>query len=99
MPATGQDIARRLGIKNYSLDQLYLPYVSVRFGVWYFAQDLKLFDEPIYALAAYNAGTTSTKDWQRPDLDLAIEEINVSQTALYVRLVYSNWRQYQAIYR
>ncbi|MDE3089113.1 MAG: tetratricopeptide repeat protein [Chloroflexota bacterium] len=99
MPPTGQDIARRLGVRNFSLDQLYLPYISIRFGVWYFAQDLKLFDEPIYALAAYNAGTGRVKDWQRPDLDLAVEEISLSETAQYVRIVYSNWRQYQAIYK
>jgi len=99
MPPTGQDIARRLGVKNFSLDQLYLPYISIRFGVWYFAQDLKQFDEPIYALAAYNAGSGRVKDWQRPDLDLAVEEIGLSETALYIRIVYSNWRQYQAIYK
>jgi soluble lytic murein transglycosylase len=99
MPSTGQDIARRLGAKNFSLDDLYLPYISIRFGVWYFAQDLNRFNEPIYALAAYNAGTGRVKDWQRADLDLAVEEISLSETSLYVRLVYSNWRQYQQIYK
>ena len=99
MPSTGQDIARRLGVKTFSLDQLYLPYVSIRFGVWYFAQDLKQFNEPVYALAAYNAGSARIKSWQRTDLDLAVEEISLSETALYVRIVYSNWRQYQQIYR
>jgi len=99
MPSTGQDIAKRLGVKGFSVDQLYLPYISIRFGVWYLAQDLKRFDEPIYALAAYNAGSGRLKDWQRPDLDLAVEEIGVSETALYIRTVYSNWRQYQQIYK
>ena len=99
MPATGQDIAQRLGVKNFSLDQLYLPYISIRFGVWYLAQDLNRFNEPIYALAAYNAGTGRVKDWQRSDLDLAVEEISLSETSLYIRIVYSNWRQYQQIYK
>ncbi len=99
MPTTGQDIAQRLGVKNFSLDELYLPYVSIRFGVWYFAQDLNRFNEPIYALAAYNAGTGRVKDWQRSDLDLAVEEISLSETSLYIRIVYSNWRQYQQIYK
>ncbi len=99
MPPTGQDIARRLGVKDFSLDQLYLPYISVRFGVWYLAQDLNRFDEPIYALAAYNAGTGRVRDWQRSDLDLAVEEISLSETSLYIRIVYSNWRQYQQIYK
>ena len=98
MPATGRDIARRLNIQNFSLDQLYQPHVSVRFGTWYFAQDLKNFAEPIYALAAYNAGAGRIKLWERPDLDLAVEEIHLSETASYVRIVYTNWRQYQTIY-
>ena len=98
IPATGKGIAQSLGVKNFSLDQLYLPFVSVRFGVWYFAQDLNKFDEPIYALAAYNAGAGRVKNWQRADLDLAVEEIDISETALYVRIVYANWKQYQAIY-
>ncbi len=99
VPATARDIAQRLRAKNFTLDQLYLPYISVRFGVWYFGQELKRYDEPIYALAAYNAGGSRVKQWQRPDLDLAVEEIDLSETSLYVNIVYSNWRQYQAIYR
>ena len=32
MPATGKGIAQALGVKNYTLDQLYLPYISVQIG-------------------------------------------------------------------
>ncbi|MEW5720296.1 MAG: transglycosylase SLT domain-containing protein, partial [Chloroflexota bacterium] len=99
IPSTAREIAQRLNVRNFALDQLYLPYVSVRFGVWYFAQDLKAFDEPIYALVAYNAGGSRVKQWQKPDLDYAVEEIDISETALYVRIVYSNWRQYQMLYK
>lgn len=98
MPATGRDIAKSLGVKNFTTDQLYLPYVGIRFGVWYLAQDLKMFSEPIYALAAYNAGAGRVKQWQRSDLDLAVEEVDLSETMLYINIVYSNWRQYQTIY-
>jgi len=98
IPSTAREIAQKLRVTNFSLDHLYLPYISVRFGVWYLAQDLKQFDEPIYALAAYNAGGSRVSKWQRPDLDLAVEEIDVGETALYVRVVYSNWQQYQALY-
>ena len=98
IPTTAREIAQRLNAKNFSLDQLYLPYISVRFGVWYFAQELKEFDEPIYALSAYNAGAARAKQWQKNDLDYAVEDIDISETALYVRVVYSNWRQYQSLY-
>jgi soluble lytic murein transglycosylase len=100
IPSTARDIAQRLGIKDFDLDQLYLPYLSVRFGVWYFAQDLKQFDNnPIYALAAYNAGAGRAKRWQRPDIDLAVEGVDASETNSYIRLVYGYWRQYQTVYR
>lgn len=99
IPATGREIAQKLGVKNFALDQLYLPYISIRFGVWYFAQGLKQFEEPLYALAAYNAGGSRVVKWQRADLDLAVEEIDASETALYVRIVYNNWRQYQQVYK
>lgn len=99
IPSTGREIAQKLGARTFALDQLYLPFVSVKFGVWYFAQELKKFDEPIYALAAYNAGSGRVANWQRPDLDLAVEEIDLSETSAYVRIVYSNWRQYQEIYK
>jgi soluble lytic murein transglycosylase len=99
MPSTAREIAQRLNAKNYALEQLYLPFINIRYGVWYFGQDLKMFsNEPIYALAAYNGGAGRTKRWQRSDLDLAVEEIDASETALYVRIVYSNWRQYQSTY-
>ena len=99
MPSTGQGIAQALGVKNYLTDQLYLPYVSIRFGTWYLAQDMKTFGEPIYALAAYNAGTGRVKQWQRTDLDLAVEEVNISETSSYISIVYSNWKVYQQVYR
>lgn len=99
IPSTAREIAQRLGVRNFSLDQLYLPYVSVRFGVWYFGQDMKQFDNPIYALAAYNAGAGRTAKWEKADLDMAVEDIDSSQANLYVRLVYGYWRQYQQIYK
>lgn len=98
IPSTGRDIAQRLRVTNFSLDQLYLPYVSVRFGVWYFAQEWQRYKEPIYTLAAYNAGGSRVARWQRSDLDLAVEEIDIAETALYIRTVYSNWKQYQQVY-
>lgn len=99
IPATAREIAQRLNVKNFSLEQLYLPYVSVRFGAWYLAQRLKEFDEPIYALIAYNAGASRVKQWQHADLDIVVEEIDIRETALYVRIVYSNWKQYQMLYK
>jgi soluble lytic murein transglycosylase len=98
IPGTAREIAQRLKVTNFTLDQLYLPYISIRFGVWYFARQLDEFDEPLYALIAYNAGASRVRQWQKSDPDYTIEEIELSETASYVRIVYSNWKQYQVIY-
>ncbi len=99
IPPTARGIASSLGVKNFVLDTLFLPVVGIHFGLWFFAQNLKQFDDPIYALAAYNAGGGRAKNWQKPDIDLAVEEIDIASTNLYVRLIYGHWRQYQEIYK
>ncbi len=74
VPATGREIAQRLGVKNFDLDMLFLPHVSVRFGVWYFAQDMKMFNNETHlCLDGVQRGRGRTKQWQRPDLDLAVK--------------------------
>ncbi len=99
IPPTARGIAQKLGVKNFSLDDLYLPFVSVKFGEWYFAQDLTRYQEPLYALAAYNAGGSRVERWKNVDVDLAVEEIDIAETAAYVRIVYANWKIYSQIYR
>ena len=44
MPETGQWIASRLGVEPFSTRLLERPAISVRFGIWYMAQSLELFD-------------------------------------------------------
>ncbi len=99
IPPTAKSIAQSLKIKDFDLDTLFLPYVNVRFGVWYLAQDYAKYNDPIYALAAYNAGVSRVERWKRPDVDVALEEFEIASTQWYVRVIYSNWRQYQEIYK
>lgn len=99
IPPTGKGIAQALGIKNFDLDTLFLPYVNVHFGAWLFAQNLKQFEDPIYALGAYNAGGGRAKNWVKSDIDMAVEEIDIASTNLYTRQIYAYWKQYQDIYR
>lgn len=99
IPPTAKGIAQSLGVKDFNLDTLFLPFVNVRFGAWLFAQNLKQFEDPIYALGAYNAGGGRAKNWIKPDIDIAVEEIDISSTNLYVRQNYAYWKQYQDIYK
>ncbi len=73
IPSTGESIARTLRWPEYDTSDLYRPFVSVKFGTWYLAQQRDTFDGRIYpALAAYNAGPGNARRWL--DRTLAICE-------------------------
>jgi soluble lytic murein transglycosylase-like protein len=59
MPKTGAEIAKTLGMENYSTELLYDPATNVRMGTAYLRQLLNRFDGSVHAaLAAYNWGPT-----------------------------------------
>ncbi|MBI2887122.1 MAG: transglycosylase SLT domain-containing protein [Chloroflexi bacterium] len=104
MPSTGREIAQGLGLGAFDPDDLYRPLVSLRFGAFYLARQLRELDqEPVFALAAYNGGPGNALRWRGrtggADPDLFLEEIDYEETALYVRLVMENYAYYQMVYR
>jgi len=57
LPGTGGDIARWLGVKNFSTGKLYDPELNIRFGTYYLSRQLNTFrGNTRKALKAYNAG-------------------------------------------
>lgn len=99
MPATGQGIANQLGVRDYTVGDLYRPVVSVHFGAYYLWQTMKQFNgNTFYALMGYNGGPGNAAKWTRDDVDLAVEMVNLTETFTYVRAVYSQYREYQLIY-
>ena len=103
MPATGEGIARNLGIDDFSLDDLYRPSVGIRFGAYYLAVQMGRFDNQILlALAAYNGGPGNTLYWLElggDDLDLFVEVITASQSRIYLQRVYEQYLIYETLYR
>lgn len=103
IPATGQEIASNLGWpEDYTNDDLYRPFVNVRFGIDYLDTQRNTFQGDMYAaLAAYNGGPGNALRWKNltpNDQDLFVELIDFSETRDYIRRIYEIFSIYRRIY-
>ncbi len=103
IPVTGASIAEQMGWPaDYSDEDLYSPYVSVRMGTFYLNNNRRLFDGDIYAaLAAYNGGPGNASVWldlSQGDPDLFLEIIRYGETRDYIRHIYETFTIYRSIY-
>ena len=103
IPATGEQIARELGWPpDFNTADLYLPYVSVRFGAYYLAQQRDFLDGRLdAALAGYNGGPGNALRWLEQagdDPDLFLELITFSETNLYLRRIKESLAVYKTLY-
>jgi soluble lytic murein transglycosylase len=100
---TAQEIARALGRTEFAFRDLARPVVAIQFGALYLGTQLKNFNGNVYqALAAYNGGPGNAARWARPagpaDVDRFYEEVDYSETKLYLRLVLQNYARYRSLY-
>lgn len=104
MPATGRDMAKKVRVKGFKVDDLWQPNMSIRLGSEHLSDHLAYFgktDEPRQlglALSAYNAGLEPARRWSRrlpkDDVDEFVESIPYRETRNYVKLVYRNYQVY-----
>ncbi len=103
IPATARDIAARLGYKDFDVEQLFRPAVSIEFGAYYLSAQLSRFENLWLGLAAYNGGPGNAQRWRDQfgldDPDLFVELIPLRETQAYVRLVYGFYGAYRQVYR
>jgi len=100
MPATAEDMARRLGIEN---PDVYDPSVNLEIGAYYFGTLIHRFDDnPSRAVFAYNAGPTRMRRWENSfgDLpgDLLLEAVPIEETRNHGRKVLVSSLVYGYIY-
>lgn len=103
MPAEAARIATDAGLPPPTREQLFDPAVNIAVGAAEFSQKLAaMHGNPIYAIAAYNAGEDPVGKWiaQTPadDEDLFVESIPYAETRLYVKTVSRNRFEYRRIY-
>lgn len=103
MPATGRELARKLGLPFHAgrLDE---PDFSVQLGTAYFRQVLALFDgNQELALAGYNGGPYRIRSWWqqaggRVEVDQFVEGLELSETRSYVKRVLLIADSYRRLY-
>ncbi|AVS93490.1 lytic transglycosylase [Paracidovorax avenae] len=101
MPATARWTARKIGMADFTPDQINDRDTNIAIGTAYLKLALDDFDGSMpMAAAAYNAGPGRPRNWRNgPVLEAAIwaENIPFSETRDYVKKVLSNTTMYAAI--
>ena len=102
LPSVGAAIAKGRGYPLWNPVLLFEPDVSLELGTLHLASSLRGAENPVRALAAYNAGTSRVTRWSsRPganDPELFTEWIPYTETRDYVRVVMRNAAVYGRMY-
>ncbi len=102
LSSTATTVAQKLGAGSVTTDQLYQADLNLRLGANYMAGLLKDFDSQIFvAFAGYNAGSGAAKRWLSEsgnDADQFLEQVEFSETRLYVGDRRRELRHYRYIY-
>ena len=103
MPETGAWIALELGEEGFSVEKLHEPETNIRYGVWYLAELTHAFaGNDILALAAYNAGRGTVREWMEEDgwpwTFRDVDKIPYPETRSYVKNVLKNRIRYERLY-
>ncbi|MBW8771528.1 MAG: lytic transglycosylase domain-containing protein, partial [Gemmatimonadetes bacterium] len=102
LPSVGAAIAKGRGYPLWNPALLFEPDVSLQLGTLHLASSLRGAENPVRALAAYNAGTSRVTRWSsRPgssDPELFTEWIPYTETRDYVRVVMRNAAVYSRLY-
>ena len=103
MPATGEEMSRRMGVGPWNADNLFVPDFNLHMGARYLRDRIQRDSFPVYALlASYNAGPARVARWKSwpefDDPDLFAERVSISETRDYVRTVYASYVWYRYAY-
>ncbi len=103
LPSTAVRAATQLGLPPPQPQRLYEPELNLLLGTHYLKELLQRYsNNPVKAIAAYNAGENAVARWEKQiaaeDEEEFIERIPYTETRLYVKLVLRNHRVYRKIY-
>ena len=102
MTNTAEEVATNESIELISKDTLLDPETNIRIGIKYFADLMAIFNNESVALAAYNAGMGTVKEWINEgiikDDGSNIENIPYNETNMYVRKILKDYQIYKQLY-
>jgi soluble lytic murein transglycosylase len=102
MPETGERLAVRESLAEFSPDDLFIPSINIRLGSAYLEQLMTRFDgRKSAAIASYNAGPEAVSGWLAAgpfEDDEWVEAIPYDQTREYVKRVLRSLHVYRALY-
>ena len=90
-------VSERIGISDYSEENLTLPDKNIEIGAYYLSYLLDLYDDDVKcALAAYNAGPANVNEWLNGTKIL--REIPFPETEKYVKKAQRYIKIYRLLY-
>lgn len=107
LPATAEDVARRIGMSSYRSDSLYDRDVNIQLGATYLSSLLERFKGNVaVSLASYNAGPTAVSSWltegntqaDAQNMDEFVESIPYPETRFYVKRIMRSYVEYVRLY-
>jgi soluble lytic murein transglycosylase len=102
MPNVGRAIARSRGYPLWDPALLFDPAANLELGTSHLAAALRQHPDLTRALAAYNAGDSRVRRWNRKagvsDPEVFAERIPFDETRDYVRIVQRNVEMYRVLY-
>lgn len=102
IPATGRTVARKIGLRGFTVAMLRQPETNVRIGTQYFKDLVARFGGAHFALAGYNAGPNRVVTWRQeaPDVpaDEFIDNIPFAETQTYVKRILGTAEDYRRLY-
>lgn len=100
---TARVVAGQVGIPFSSQEMLHDPKTNISLGVHYLNGLIGELNNPLYAVASYNAGPNAVKNWinknKGEDLDFFVEKIPYDETRNYVKKVFSSYWTYLSLYK
>jgi len=104
MPATAQALAKAVKLDSFDKSDVFRPEINLRLGIRNIRDLMQRFKGNLpAAIAAYNAGDATIRGWISrygvDDIDVFIENIEYSETYVFVKEVLKNYYFYRHLYR